>query len=140
MDDGQEKKRNNDPEEIRARIAGKMRVYISVGAVLVLYYIGVRVTGLAIPCPIRALTGLYCPGCGITRLLMALASFDIRAAYHWNQGLFWIAPVAALDLIWYHYIYFRYGKRDSRLHNVCLTIMIVVLLIFCIWRNVTANQ
>lgn len=130
------REQNVDPEAVRARIAGKMKIYSWVAVVLVLYYIWVRSTGLALPCPIHALTGLYCPGCGITRLLMALAAGDVNAAYHWNPGLFWIAPVAVLDVIWYHYVYFRYGEQNSRLHSICICIMIVVLLAYCIWRNI----
>lgn len=130
------KEQKVDPEEVRARVTGKMKIYIRVAVLLALYYIWVRSTGLAAPCPIHALTGLYCPGCGITRLLMALAVGDISTAYYWNPGLFWIAPVAVLDVIWYHYVYFRYGEQNSRFHSMCICIMIVVLLVFCVWRNI----
>ena len=29
------------------------------------YALWVRLTGLALPCPFRAVTGLLCPGCGV---------------------------------------------------------------------------
>jgi hypothetical protein len=36
------------------------------------------------PCPFRALFGLPCLTCGGTRALLALARFDVGAAFGWN--------------------------------------------------------
>lgn len=36
------------------------------------------------PCPFRALTGLYCPGCGTGRAIQALASGDLLGAARMN--------------------------------------------------------
>lgn len=38
-------------------------------------------------CPVHALTGLDCPGCGTTRALAALARFDVAAAFDHNALL-----------------------------------------------------
>ena len=39
------------------------------------------------PCMFNALTGLYCPGCGTTRALHALAHFDVPGAMAMNPLL-----------------------------------------------------
>lgn len=36
------------------------------------------------PCPIRALTGLDCPGCGATRMFYSLLHGDLLTALHYN--------------------------------------------------------
>lgn len=43
-------------------------------------------------CPLRALTGIPCPGCGTTHALLALGHGEVRAAL-------WASPLAALGLL-----------------------------------------
>ena len=43
-----------------------------------------RGPGFGIPCPFRAVTGLYCPGCGMFRASDALLRGDVRQAAHYN--------------------------------------------------------
>jgi hypothetical protein len=43
------------------------------------------------PCPFKALTGLACATCGLTRCVRALAAGNLREAFHWH-------PVAVLLL------------------------------------------
>ena len=51
------------------------------------------------PCPFRALTGLYCPGCGSTRCLHALAHLDLAGALAMNPLLVLsLLPLAVLVL------------------------------------------
>ncbi len=51
-------------------------------------------------CPFLALTGLYCPGCGSTRCMHALAHFDLAAAVAMNPLLVLALPVLLLMLLW----------------------------------------
>ncbi len=121
--------------EARQRIYGQVKIYASVLGILSLYYLWVRFTGLALPCPFHLLTGFLCPGCGITRMLMSLAAGDFAQAYACNQALFWLAPLALADAVWFHYIYFRYGIKKSRFHTAALAVMVTVLVLFGIGRN-----
>lgn len=51
------------------------------------------------PCPIHALTGLFCPGCGSTRALHALLHGDVVQAIAMNPLLVVAIPVLALMAI-----------------------------------------
>lgn len=42
--------------------------------------------GISVPCVFHKITGLYCPGCGISRMCLSLLRFDIAAAFHYNAA------------------------------------------------------
>lgn len=48
------------------------------------------------PCLFRLFTGLYCPGCGITRMLHALAHGDVPRAFAMNAMVLLMLPAVAL--------------------------------------------
>ena len=103
----------------------------------ILYYIFIRITGLAIPCIFRKITGLLCPGCGITRAILAAARLDIARAFAYNQYIFVALPAVAYILIKNDYVYIRYGNRElSRFDNVLIFICISGAVIFAVLRNV----
>jgi hypothetical protein len=52
-----------------------------------------------LPCPVRALTGLYCTGCGAQRAIHRLLHGDIAAAFRMNALLVALAPLVALGLL-----------------------------------------
>jgi len=54
-------------------------------------------TGSLFPsCPFHALTGWYCPGCGITRALHALVHFDVARALAMNALVVLGLPLLAV--------------------------------------------
>ncbi|TDC61285.1 DUF2752 domain-containing protein [Actinomadura sp. GC306] len=58
-------------------------------------------------CPFLALTGFYCPGCGMTRLVHALAHGDAGTAFGLNPLLFVLLPVLG-------YLYVRWTVLAAR--------------------------
>ena len=68
----------------------------------VLLPLGIVLGGLAFvvllhpPCPILALTGLYCPGCGGQRMILTALHGDLGAAFRFNPFLFAALPLLAL--------------------------------------------
>ncbi|MGH8104829.1 MAG: DUF2752 domain-containing protein [Arenimonas sp.] len=50
-------------------------------------------------CMFHKLTGLYCPGCGLTRAMHALVHFDLLRAIRMNAFFMLSSPIIAL-LIW----------------------------------------
>lgn len=66
---------------------------ITVTAVLLAYVV---VCYLAqIPCPILAITGIPCPGCGMTRAFFSAARLDFIGAFRYHT-MFWSVPLLYL--------------------------------------------
>ena len=51
-----------------------------------------------IPCPIRTIFGIRCPGCGMTHALVALLRGDVRRAIQFNPFVLALVPLIALAL------------------------------------------
>lgn len=59
---------------------------------LLTYLILTKFLNISIFCPFHKITGFYCPGCGITRMLLALISGDFYQAFRYNSLLFISLP------------------------------------------------
>jgi hypothetical protein len=55
-------------------------------------------SGVFPPCPLRYLTGLYCPGCGSLRALHALLQGDLRRAWAMNPLTVTVLPYVSYGL------------------------------------------
>lgn len=54
-----------------------------------------RITGRGLACPFWRLTGLYCPGCGVSRMCLRLLRLDFSGAFRANRLLFLTLPLLA---------------------------------------------
>ena len=50
-------------------------------------------------CPFHAATGLYCPGCGMTRAVFASLGGNVQAAAHDNV-LLMVSPLLVSSFLW----------------------------------------
>lgn len=87
-----------------------------------------------IPCVFYELTSLYCPGCGITRVVISLIHGDIYQAFRYNILLFIDIPV----LILLYIINLKYGKnkRIKKIINIVLYILLIITILFGVLRNI----
>ena len=61
-----------------------------------------------IVCPFKLLTGLPCPGCGITRAIMLLFHFDILGAFKMSPNVvFAILMILFAPIIIFNYYYYK---------------------------------
>ena len=115
------------------------RLLLQAGLILVIglaYAVFVGLTGFSIPCPVRALTGLLCPGCGVTRLCMALLRLDFAAAWDANPVLLLLLPVLAALLARQAARYVKSGRSAlSRGESALVWGMAAVLLLWGVARN-----
>ena len=92
--------------------------------------------GMGVPCLLRLLTGLECPGCGGTRMLAALLAGRPTEAWHSNPGLFTAAPLALFALGSAALRWLRTGSQHfARWERTLLLCCCGGLLIFGVLRN-----
>ena len=101
-----------------------------------LYALFTHFTGIGIPCIFHLITGLQCPGCGISRMFLSLFRLDFAAAFHYNGAVLCLLAPAAMVCIRKAYLYIRYNRTKDTPSDVCIWIMIFVLLLFGIVRNI----
>jgi len=102
----------------------------------VLYAVFYSISGVGIPCVFKLITGLSCPGCGVSRMCMSIIHLDFRSAFRYNMAVFCLLPffiVTAGRLI---YVYIKYGSKKDKYADVAIWIMIGILVIFGIVRNI----
>ena len=118
----------------------RLKKCIRVGAVTLCvgcaYVLFCQFTGWGLPCPIHLVTGLNCPGCGVSRMLLSMLRLDFSAAFHYNAVLFCMLPLLALLICLWIYRYIRYGgPRTSSVEKVLEIAMVAVLLVWGVVRN-----
>ena len=62
------------------------------------------------PCPTRALFGVWCPGCGSSRMLYSLLHLDVPSALRYNA----VGVLAVLVLAWSFAVWTVGRARDRR--------------------------
>ena len=102
-------------------------IYVLVGDKINLY----------IPCPIKFITGLYCLGCGITRMILSILKWDLYQAFRYNPLVFILMPF----IIFYFleiFISKIYNKKSicKRIPDYVFYILIVILIVYGILRNI----
>ena len=96
------------------------------------YYIFIRLTGLAIPCIFKAVSGKYCAGCGITRMFLSIFRLDFLSAARNNLLVF----VLLFPTAFYGSIkVFKYVKSGEVKYTVYekVSVIIIFLLMILFW-------
>ncbi|MBE1535337.1 DUF2752 domain-containing protein [Actinomadura algeriensis] len=92
-------------------------------------------------CPFLTLTGLYCPGCGMTRMAHALTHGDVGVAFGLNPLMFVLLPV-------FGYLYARWAvlsargrpMRSALFRPVPVFAFLGVIVVYWILRNLPFAQ
>ena len=87
-----------------------------------------------IPCLIHKITGLYCPGCGISRMLISIFHFDFYQAYRYNPWLFILLILFILYQI-LKLITSKLSTKELKLNNYFYIGILIFTLAFGILRN-----
>ncbi len=88
-------------------------------------------------CPFHKLTGLYCPGCGITRMFLALFKGEFYQAFRYNPLVFFCLPIFLI-----FYLDFLYHKKKGtspllkKMPTWGWVLIIFIFLLYGVLRNI----
>lgn len=96
--------------------------------------------GWGIPCIFYQTTGWKCPGCGVTRMLSALAAGEWQRAAHENVGILVIMPALVFLATDSAVTYVKTGflTLTLRVSYAVSWGCVAWLLLFAVWRNVVS--
>lgn len=124
-----------------------MKKKLKIGIVIILLLIGMcyiyffKDSKIVVPCVFHKITGLYCPGCGITRCLNALLHLEFYQAFRYNALV-----VILLPFIIFYVILLLYNKVKKRsdnnfvqkeVPNYIWYIILIITLLFGVLRNIS---
>ena len=104
--------------------------YLVIFAVLVLFAATLII--FKISCPIRTLTGISCPGCGITRAISCAVKLDIRGAFYYHPLWITIIPlIVTLKIL--------SAKKKTKAFYAVLISFIGLLVIVWLYRMIFSD-
>jgi len=87
-----------------------------------------------LPCPLKTVTGLPCPGCGMTRACLSLARGELEAAWTYHPFAFPLVPLATGVALWPRGTRVAWARVPELLRRVLLGGGIVLCLLLWISR------
>jgi len=116
--------------QMRTAVVGATAVFASFSVVVL------RVIDPAVmwPCAFHAITGLHCPGCGLTRMLHALVQGDVARAWSMNPLAMIALPLLGVMLVqWWLAKPLLPAWLDRFVHDG--RVWVVALIVFGVLRN-----
>lgn len=114
------------------KLLARKKEWIILGLIVILLSIFVYskdpFNGPILPCIFNKITGLYCPGCGMTRAVNSVFNFKFYQAFIFNPLIFIMPPMLGV------YYYLGHIKKPQ-LAKIVLILMLVVALGYGVLRN-----
>jgi len=85
--------------QLRKRRVLAAVLLLGTAAIILLRVFDPATSGIFPPCPIRYLTGLYCPGCGSLRAMHALLHGELAQAWAMNPLMIVMLPFVTYGLV-----------------------------------------
>ena len=117
------------------QINKKKVIYYSIILIVVslVYYFLNHKYNIEIPCLFHKITNLYCPGCGITRMIFSIIELDFYQAFRYNPLLF-ILLVCYLIIKLIEII----RKKKIAIKPIYSYYLLFITIIYGILRNIDA--
>ena len=112
----------------------KIRHIIVLIVIFLIYTVLIISFDIGIPCVFYEITGLYCPGCGITRLCLSLFEGDVYQAFRYNPIIFIDLPI--LFILFVLNIFFKNNKNIKKITDVIIIFLATITIIFGVIRNI----
>lgn len=95
------------------------------------------ITGYGIPCRFHEITGLSCPGCGISRMFVNMFRMQWHDAFMNNPAVFVLLPFSMIYVLRRLVIYVKNGTYRENIYTKCfIAAVLVILAVFGIVRNI----
>ena len=126
-------------EEQKKRLMQIVKPLAEILLLGIAYIIFVKVTDWMLPCPIKLVTGKYCPGCGISRMLLAMLRLDFTTAYHANRLLFFLLPIILVYGGFKAVHYIKTGRDGMGIaEQLAVLVVCIITIAFWVMRNMEA--
>ena len=102
--------------------------------ILIGYYFLNQWTSFFVPCLFHEITGLYCPGCGITRMFLSITKFEFYQAFRYNPFLFCLLNLYIIYKL-FDYSYYKKMNKKISLPSWIYYVIAALLIVFGILRN-----
>ena len=124
-------------DDVSIQRARKVLKNVSVILVLgILYLIFFRIFGVGIPCVFRLITGLKCPGCGMTHAFSEIATGDIASAFESNALSVTMLPLLLVYGIIKTVRYINKGEEELTVLEVLfLAVCLIACVAYFVYRN-----
>jgi Protein of unknown function (DUF2752) len=111
-------------------------VLLGSAAIILLRVFDPATSGIFPPCPIRYLTGLYCPGCGSLRAMHALLHGELARAWAMNPLMIVMLPFVTYGLVSAALLELRgNGLPEVMLPAKWIRAFCVVVVLYAVARN-----
>ncbi len=112
---------------------------LAAAALLYLYFTGDG-EGAGIPCPIYALTGFYCSGCGASRALRAILHLDFYQALRYNAVFTVLLPFLGVYFFAVAISLVRFDKDvvSCKIPKGVVWAAVAVAILYGVLRNIPA--
>lgn len=109
-------------------------IIIVIGLLYAVFY---AFTDIGIPCFFNKISGLKCPGCGITHMCMDLLKLDFSAAFKHNPVIFSLSPFLFVAFIYQAIHYVKSGDRKLTKPVISfIWLSVIILIVWGILRNI----
>ncbi len=119
------------------RIIKTIAVIIGLAAGIIVYIYAFTKTGIGIPCIFRSITGMLCPGCGMTHALSSIAQGKFLEAMGYNALSLTVCPFIAMFLLVRAFKYIKTGQEEFSLVEI---IFLIICLVLCVWYFLFRNN
>lgn len=82
-----------------------------------------------VPCLFHKITGLWCTGCGVTRMVIRLSKLDFVGAFRSNEFVFTTLPA----ILW---VWLYSGDKFKKAREVVTWVLLIAALAFGVLRNI----
>ena len=109
----------------------EMKLILLLISFLIIFLFLNKVFNFSIPCLFHEITNLYCPGCGITRMFLALFKLDFYQAFRYNPLVFILLILSIV-----YFLVKKIGKLNFKFPNYIYYYLLVIVIIYGILRNI----